>query len=404
MSSNKENASTKKFNSRRSFKLDAHDNVDFMSLKPKLYLPNTTLNRVTYDGMNNYNKNHMDSLNANDFSATNSETHAPRVISKEGYDNYKKLTNRTFTFRKDSVLDGKALNKTDMFPNTSTRVTEEGKRNFYSNKGSLNIKQIFNNNSNNENTLKNEINSDLRAKENKSNIRGPINNIYNGYGNREAFNPGMHYESLRSKGQYKGSVDAKHTAIGKIDEKTTAINSEYTTGNNIIKTNPNIDDNNIIKTNASIDDNNITKTNPNIDDNNIMIPANMKVGSNNGNETEASAVAIESKDVKYKQLSSMHKILGSYGRNVTQEKFNPRVKNEAVENLNKNKGIFSEKLNGETNEINQIRLKNSKSSKSSSMNKIFNEYGRNITKITFTPRVKKEARENYLKNHLVHIV
>ena len=202
----------------------------------------------------------------------------------------------------------------------------------------------------------------------------------------------MHYESLRSKGQYKGSVDAKLTVIGKIDEKTTAINSEYTTGNNIIKTNPNIDDNNIIK------------TNPNIDDNNIMIPANIKAGSNHGNETEASVVAIESKDVKYKHLSSMHKILGSYGRNVTQEKFNPRVKNEAVENLNKSKGIFSEKLNGETNEINQIRLKNAKSSKSSSMNKIFNEYGRNITKITFTPRVKKEARENYLKNHLVHIV
>jgi hypothetical protein len=386
MSSKTENAASKKSNSRRSFKLDAHNNVDFMSLKPKLYLPNTTLNRVTYDGVNNYKKNHLDSLNANDISAVNSEkqiTPAPRVISKEGFENYKKLTNRTFTFRKDSVLDGKALNKTDLFPNTSSRVTEEGKRNFYLNKGSLNIKQIFKNNNNNENTFKNEINSDLRAKENMSNLRGPLNNIYNGYGlnqNKEAFNPGMHYESGRSKGPNKGSADVKLKANNKIDEKATAISSEYTIGKNIIKTNPNIDDNNII------------------------IPANIKAVSNSGYETEASVAAKESKDFKYKQLSSMHKILGSYGRNVTQEKFNPRVKNEAVENLNKSKGTYSETLNGETNEINQMRFQKEKNSKSSSMNKIFNEYGRNITKITFNPRVKTEARENYLKNRLVHIV
>lgn len=352
MTSDSEIASSKNLTYRRSFKSNVHDNFDIMALKPNLNIPKTTLNRITYDGVNNYNRNHLDRLNRNEIS-DNNETQlrsVPRVSTKEGMDNYKKLTNRTFTFRKDSVLDGKPLNKTKVIP-AGVRVTEEGKRNFYLSKGSINISQIL---KNGNNTINSKIQVDsnkfnLKKKENNLNSTRAINDIYNGYGQT------LNNQQSKSTVQNKGSTDAVFS-IGSISNNKNGNTDSIESSKSLIKAEKNPD----------------KETNP-IEDK-------------------------ETKEVKNKNFSSMNKIFNEYNRNVTKTDFNPRVKNEAIGILNKSKGTWSENSNCDKVVVNKLNLKNENSSRNSSMNKIFNEYNRNVTKINFNPRVKSEARENYNKN------
>jgi hypothetical protein len=331
-----------------------HDNFDIMALKPNLNIPKTTLNRITYDGVNNYNRNHLDRLNRNEIS-DNNETQlrsVPRVSTKEGMDNYKKLTNRTFTFRKDSALDGKPLIKTKVIP-AGVRVTEEGKRNFYLSKGSINISQILKNGNYTINS-KMQVDSNkfnLKKKENM-NTTGAINDIYNGYGQNL---PELNNQQSKSTIKNKGSIDAVFS-IGSISSNKNGNSDSLESSKSLIKAEKNPD--------------------------------------KEASPTEEKEI----KEVKNKNFSSMNKIFNEYNRNVTKINFNPRVKNEAIGILNKSKGTWSENSNCDKIVVNKLNLKNGNSSRSSSMNKIFNEYNRNVTKINFNPRVKSEARENYNKN------
>ena len=326
---------SKKFNDkshkRTNVRLDAHDNFDLMALKPKL-VPKSTLNRITYDGVENYNKNHLDSLNSNDNSKKdeNQSVATPRVTTQEAFENYQKIrgtfNKRTWTLRKDSVIDGKSFRKINTLPSLPPRVTEEAKNNYDLSKGSLNIKQILK--TNNGNQAKNELilkHSKTTPYKNKDSI----NNIFN----------------------VKEKNNVKETLSESVDTLFT----------------------------------NFSSTNTN---------------TNTRNKVASNLIDRESTDPSRNKQTSMDKIFVNYGRNVTQEKFKPRVKNEAIEILNKSQGTWSDNLSSNNNnskktDTNKIVVMKGADS---SMNKIFNDYGRNVTKLNFNPRVKKEARENYTKN------